>query len=66
MPDCTYAEGRRTFFLPHRAPARACAYWSEISLAEPDARERTPAGEVLQPRQGWLAHQVGAADEGLL
>ena len=33
----------------------------EIDLAEPYARERTPVGQVLQPRQRRLAHQIGAA-----
>ena len=33
----------------------------EIDLAEPDARQRTPVGKVLEPRQRRLAHQVGAA-----
>ena len=32
----------------------------EIDLTEADAGERAPAGEVLQPRQCRLAHQVGA------
>ena len=32
----------------------------EIDLAEPDAGQRTPVGEVLQPRQRRLAHQIGA------
>ena len=32
----------------------------EIDLAEPDAGQRTPVGKVLQPRQGRLAHEVGA------
>ena len=40
---------------PREAPA------VEIDLAETDAGERTPVGEVLQPRQRRLAHQVGAA-----
>ena len=33
----------------------------EIDLAEADARERPPVGQVLEPRQRRLAHQVGAA-----
>lgn len=42
----------------------------EVDLAETDADGRAPAGEVLQPRQRRLAHQVGtglrtAADRDL-
>ena len=33
----------------------------EIDLAEPYARERAPVGQVLEPRQCRLAHQIGAA-----
>ena len=33
----------------------------EIDLAEPDARQRTPVGQILEPRQRRLAHQIGAA-----
>ena len=40
-------------------PRQAAAV--EIDLAEPYARERTPVGQVLEPGQGGLAHQVGAA-----
>ena len=32
----------------------------EIDLAEPDASQRAPVGNVLQPRQRRLAHQIGA------
>jgi hypothetical protein len=32
----------------------------EIDLAETDPRECAPVGDVLQPRQRRLAHQVGA------
>ena len=31
----------------------------QINLAEPDAGQRTPVGQVLEPRQRWLTHQVG-------
>ena len=41
-----------------RRPGEAAAV--EIDLAEPDPRQRSPVGEVLQPRQRRLAHQVGA------
>ena len=33
----------------------------EIDLAEPDARQRTPVGQVLEPGQRRLAHQIAAA-----
>ena len=33
----------------------------EIDLTDPDTGQRTPVGKVLEPRQGRLAHQVGAA-----
>ena len=42
-----------------RLGGRAKLLAVEIDLAEPDAGERTPVGEVLEPRQRRLAHQVG-------
>jgi hypothetical protein len=42
-----------------RRPGEAPAV--EIDLAEPNPHQRPPAGEVLQPRQCRLAHQVGAS-----
>ena len=33
----------------------------EIDLAEPYARQRTPVGQVLEPGQRRLAHQIAAA-----
>ena len=33
----------------------------KIYLAEPDADERTPVGQVFQARQRRLAYQIGAA-----
>ena len=40
---------------PHKASA------IKIDLAEADACERAPVGQILEPRQRRLAHQVGVA-----
>ena len=40
---------------PRKAPA------IKIDLAEADACERAPVGQVLEPRERRLAHQVGTA-----
>jgi len=42
-----------------RRPREAVAV--KIDLAEPDADQRAPVGQVLEPRQRRLAHQIGAA-----
>ena len=42
-----------------RRPREAAAV--EIDLPEPDPCQRSPVGNVLQPRQRRLAHQVGTA-----
>ena len=48
--------------VEHDAPRRAReAAAVEIDLAEADTGERTPVGQVLQPGQRRLAHQVAAA-----
>jgi hypothetical protein len=33
----------------------------DIDFADPDTRQHSPIGEVLQPRQRRLAHQIGTA-----
>ena len=43
-----------------RGRARVAAA-EEIDVADADAGQRAPVGEVLQARDGRLAHQIGAA-----